>query len=222
MHIANHNVDAAVNENSPKDKPVSGGRILDVYFSADVETDGPIPGPFSLLSFAFVFAGVFDGQQFTRPPSYQHTFYAELKPISDHYEAEALRINRLDRDRLIIEGRSPESAMNEAASWIREIAGNAQPVLVAYPLSFDWSWLYWYFMRFCAQGSPFNHSQCFDIKTAFAVKANIPVAEAGRSKLLRSLRPDREHTHHALEDAIEQAEVFANIFEWEGVSGRNP
>ncbi len=31
---------------------------LDVYFSADVETDGPIPGPFSILSFALVFAGL--------------------------------------------------------------------------------------------------------------------------------------------------------------------
>jgi len=44
-------------------------------------------------------------------------------------------------------------------------------VLVAYPLSFDWTWLYWYFVSFSADGSPFNHSGCFDIKTAFAVKA---------------------------------------------------
>lgn len=29
---------------------------VDVYFSADVETDGPIPGPFSILSFALVYA----------------------------------------------------------------------------------------------------------------------------------------------------------------------
>lgn len=30
---------------------------VDAYFSADVETDGPIPGPFSILSFALVYAG---------------------------------------------------------------------------------------------------------------------------------------------------------------------
>src|SRR5262245_56668885 len=34
---------------------------VDVYFSADVETDGPIPGPYSMLSFALVQAGRFDG-----------------------------------------------------------------------------------------------------------------------------------------------------------------
>ena len=39
----------------------------DVYFSADIETDGSIPGPFSMLSFALVYAGQFDGEAFERP-----------------------------------------------------------------------------------------------------------------------------------------------------------
>jgi hypothetical protein len=40
---------------------------VDSYFSADVETDGPIPGPYSMLSFALVYAGSFDGRKFERP-----------------------------------------------------------------------------------------------------------------------------------------------------------
>jgi hypothetical protein len=214
-------------ENTGMEKPqkrASHGHELtvDVYFSADVETDGPIPGPFSILSFALVFAGTFDGQQFTRPQDYVQSFYRELKPISENFQREALRVNGLDRDRLLKEGEDPGLAMKEAGRWIRRIAGLKKPVLVAYPLSFDWSWLYWYFIRFDAEGSPFNHSLCFDIKTAFAVKAAVPISEAGKSKLLPSLRPQKVHTHHALEDAIEQAEVFANIFQWEGIRGRNP
>jgi len=195
---------------------------VDVYFSADVETDGPIPGPFSILSFALVYAGTFDGQHFTPPQNYDQTFYRELKPISKKYQSEALRVNGLDRNRLLREGLSPESAMTEACIWIKEVAPKAKPVLAAYPLSFDWTWLYWYFVRFAAEGSPFNHSLCFDIKTAFAVKAGIPIAQAGKSKLLPSLRPKRKHTHHALEDAKEQAEIFANVFRWEGYHGKNP
>jgi hypothetical protein len=109
--------------------------------------------------------------------------------------------------------------MTEAARWVRQIAGEATPVLVAYPLSFDWAWLYWYFINFSADGSPFNHSRCFDIKTAYAVKAHVPIGEAGRSRLLQSLHPQSRHTHHALEDAIEQAEIFGNVFEWEGARG---
>jgi hypothetical protein len=193
---------------------------VDVYFSADVETDGPIPGPFSILSFALVYAGTFDGQRFTRPANYADSFYAELKPISENYEPEALRINGLDRERLCREGESPESAMARAGHWVEQMAGQGTPVVVAYPLSFDWSWLYWYFIRFSPGGSPFNHSRCFDLKTAFAVKASVPIADAGRSRLLDSLRPHRLHTHHALDDAIEQAEIFANVFQWEGPIGR--
>jgi hypothetical protein len=195
---------------------------VDVYFSADVETDGPIPGPFSMLSLGLVYAGRFDGKNFERPASYDHRLYLELRPISDTFEPEALRVNQLDRDHLLREGLAPEAAMTTAADWIKNIAGAARPVLVAYPLSFDWSWLYWYFVRFSRSGSPFNHSSCFDIKTAFAVKGHLPVAKAGRNNLFDHLRPRREHTHHALDDAIEQAEIFANIFEWEGRDGGNP
>jgi hypothetical protein len=202
-------------------RPQEGRGInMDAYFSADVETDGPIPGPFSILSFALVYAGSFDGHHFQRPQSYERALYKELRPISDNFQQEALRVNRLDRDRLCREGESPEKAMTAAARWVREIAGKATPVLVAYPLSFDWTWLYWYFVQFSREGSPFDYSRCFDIKTAFAVKAGIPISEAGRSRLDPHLVPNRNHTHHALEDAIEQAEIFANLFSWEGFHGR--
>ena len=187
---------------------------VDIYFSADVETDGPIPGPFSMLSFALVFAGRFDGRVFERPETLDQHFAVELQPISDRYQEEALQINGLDRERLCREGQHPEKAMTEAARWVRGIAGAGRPVVVAYPLSFDWTWLYWYFIQFSTEGSPFNHSGCFDIKTAYAVKAGIPIAESGRHQLEYSLRSSRAHSHNALEDAIEQAEIFANLFEW--------
>jgi hypothetical protein len=197
-----------------------GNAKVDVYFSADVETDGPIPGPFSMLSFGLVFAGTFDGRTFERPSSYEVSLYKELKPISDNFQSEALRVNGLDRGRLCLEGESPDKAMTEACRWVKSIAGSAQPVLVAYPLSFDWSWLYWYFLQFSHDGSPFDYSRCFDIKTALAVKAGIPISQAGRSKIDPALRPRHPHTHNAIDDAIAQAEIFANVFEWEGVRGR--
>jgi hypothetical protein len=194
---------------------------LDAYFSADVETDGPIPGPYSILSFAIVFAGTYDGSVFRRPFDYQRAIYKELRPISDNFQTEALRVNGLDRDRLLTLGASPISAMSDTAEWIRATAGTASPVLVAYPLSFDWTWLYWYFVKFSASGSPFDYSRCFDLKTAVAVKTGRPISESGRSKLPRALESSRAHTHHALDDAIEQAEIFANVFEWEPEHARN-
>lgn len=193
----------------------------DIYFSADVETDGPIPGPFSMLSFALVYAGRFDGKEFHRAPHDAPHFYRELRPISDGYQAEALAVNGLDREKLKTEGQNPEDAMTEAGTWVRGIADNERPVLVAYPLSFDWCWLYWYFVRFSRASSPFSHSQCFDLKTAFAIKARRPISQSGRSELFPPLRSRKAHSHHALDDAIEQAEIFGNIFEWGGINGRN-
>jgi hypothetical protein len=194
---------------------------VDIYFSADVETDGPIPGPFSILSFALVYAGSFDGHRFERPASYEQTFYRELRPISDGFEPEALLVNGLDRERLCREGMLPQTAMREARDWVRKIVKERDAVLVAYPLCFDWTWLYWYFIRFSPDGSPFGYSRCFDIKTAISVKSSIPISEAGRQKISPKLRSNRVHTHHAIDDAIEQAEIFANTFQWGGIRGRS-
>ena len=191
------------------------GKAIDTYFSADVETDGPIPGPFSMLSFALVYAGSYDGKRFERPRNYERSFYKELRPISENFEEEALRVNGLNRQRLMLEGEAPQIALTEACDWVKRNAGPGKPVLVAYPLSFDWTWLYWYFIRFSANGSPFGYSRCFDLKTAFAVKGSVPISAAGRSRLDARLVPKHRHTHHALDDAIAQAEIFSNIFEWE-------
>jgi hypothetical protein len=197
-------------------------KFIDSYFSADVETDGPIPGPYSILSFALVYAGRFDGTHFERPQNFELTFYRELKPISESFEPEALIVNGLDRTRLLTSGQAPSRVMSDASQWVRNIAGSNKPVLVAYPLSFDWSWLHWYFVQFSDSGSPFGYSRCFDIKTAVAVKTHLPIAGAGRNQLPEWLRSDRNHSHNALDDAIEQAEIFAKVFELGGPDGRGP
>lgn len=136
----------------------------DVYVSVDIEADGPIPGPYSMLSFGFAVCGTYDGTEFTAPDPAARTFYAELRPISDRFDPAALEVSGLDRDRLAREGRDPGEAMNAAFAWVRETAAGGTAVAVAYPLGFDWMWLYWYFMRFADAGSPFGHSRHLDVK----------------------------------------------------------
>jgi hypothetical protein len=48
---------------APADLARTDGRSIDAYFPADVETDGAIPGPYSMLSFALAYAGCFDGDR---------------------------------------------------------------------------------------------------------------------------------------------------------------
>ena len=109
-----------------------------------------------MLSFAMVPAGRMDGSTYSPPQSYEDHFYIELKPISERFEEAALAVNGLDRDRLFREGTDPAEAMRAAADWLRARCAGGAPVLVAYPLGFDWSWIHWYFVRFVGT-SPFKH-----------------------------------------------------------------
>jgi hypothetical protein len=47
--MLDHRIELNPSENHYGSQLVESG--ADAYFSADVETDGPIPGPFSILSF---------------------------------------------------------------------------------------------------------------------------------------------------------------------------
>jgi hypothetical protein len=58
------------------------------------------------------------------------------------------------------------------------------------------------------------------VKTLFAAKAGLPVRAVGKRTMPRHLLSGRPHTHHALDDAIEQADLFANITEWRHAAGR--
>lgn len=188
----------------------------DVYISADVETDGPVPGPYSLLSFGLVVVGRFDGTRLDRATGHETSFYRELRPISDQFDPEALEVNGLDRERLKTDGEDPAVAMGEAYDWVVNAAGNDRAVLVAYPVAFDWSFLYWYFERFSDAGSPFGHSSCLDIRTLYQAVAGTVFDLSGKQHMPPELLPRLPHTHNALDDAREQGELFANVLDWAG------
>ncbi|WP_199487727.1 3'-5' exonuclease family protein [Actinomadura spongiicola] len=171
-----------------------------------------------MQSFGLSACGTFDGHTFTPTDPTKDTFYAELKPITDTYVPEAVAVSGLKHDRLAAEGRDPAEAMNAASAWVAEVAATAgaSPVLVAYPLGFDWMFLYWYWMRFTDTGSPFGHSRHLDLKTLYATKANTMVTRSTKRQMPAELLSDRPHTHNALDDAIEQAELFHNLVRWAG------
>jgi hypothetical protein len=188
----------------------------DLYVSVDVEADGPIPGPYSMLSFGMAVAGRYDGERFLAADPAERTFYAELAPISEDWVPDALAVSGLDRDALVRAGRRPADAMDAAGAWVREQSGRDRPVFVAYPLVFDWMFVYWYFMRFAAAGSPFGFSSALDMKTMFQQKAGVTLSQAVKRQMPASIRGTARHTHHALDDAIEQAGIFARLFDWAG------
>lgn len=187
----------------------------DIYISADVEADGPIPGRYSMLAFGLAVAARFDGDMFTPEDPRAQTFYRELVPAGKEWQKEAIAASGLDRERLKQEGVDPKQAMEEATAWVASVAGEARPVLVGYPVVFDWMFLYWYFIAFTGE-SPFGFSSALDMKTIYQQKAHVTLDAAGRTDLPPDLRAAQPHTHNALDDAVEQAEIFNKLFVWKG------
>lgn len=171
--------------------------MADVLFSVDVETDGPIPGDFSLLSIGACLV-----------ERTEVSFYVEMQPIFHQFDPEAMQVNGLDRDRLLREGQPPKVAMESFAEWVKSnCADGNRPVYVALNVSFDWSFTHWYFQHYLSF-DPFGHS-AWDIRAHFAgyLGTHSWSASSG-SVLCEELSIERLNTHNALADAQEQAKIF--------------
>jgi hypothetical protein len=193
---------------------VAGTR--EAYISVDVEADGPIPGPYSLVSIGACVAAVRDsGGAIEIVDPELHTFYRELRPVSDRWDADALAVSRLTREHLQEHGAEPSVAMTEFSSWVVETAASlrARPVFAAYPLAFDWQFVYHYLITYAGR-SPFGHSAHFDMKTAYALLAGTAIRDAVKRNMPPSLLGSRRHTHNALEDAQGQADLLAGLLTW--------
>lgn len=59
-----------------------------LYLMVDIESDGPIPGDYSLICFGAVIV----------EPELNRSFYGQLKPISDKFIPEALAVSRFTRE----------------------------------------------------------------------------------------------------------------------------
>jgi hypothetical protein len=176
-------------------------RLPELYVAVDVEADGPIPGPYSMISLGMAVVG--------RPDL---TFYTELRPISDEFVPAALAVSGLDRDRLLREAPPPRDAMGAAAKWINGLRKQGRPVFLAGPAVFDGMFVHWYFMRFLGK-SPFSASGAgIDLRSYWMGLNGCEWAGTRKSSIIRRLGIEGlEHTHHAGEDAAELAAVFEAI-----------
>lgn len=195
----------------------------EIYWSFDVEADGPQPGDYSLVSVGLVPCYFDDGTN-NYPLDVEkkdNQIYMEFKPISDKWVEEALAVSGLSRDHLWEHGARPEVGIPTLEKRIKTITqrihGRGKAIAVAYPLSFDWMWLYWYFCKFGSiTRNPFGFSGCLDIKTMYAAKADALVVNSTKRNMPQHLKSKLPHTHNALDDAMEQGVLFSNLRDWEG------
>lgn len=177
--------------------------MREVFVSTDVETDGPIPGPHSMLSFA--------SAAYLADKTLVSTFSVNLETLpgaSVHprtmawwaTQPEAWEACRTDQI-------SAEIAMPRYVKWLKELP--EKPVFVGYPAGFDFTFVYWYLVRFASE-NPFSHS-AIDIKTYAMALLRKAYRETTKRSMPKRWFDDLPHTHIALDDAIEQGALFCNM-----------
>ena len=183
----------------------------EIYVSTDVEADGPIPGPHSMLSFASVAYRVDKTivDEFT-------VNLASLPGAQPHPRTmtwwggfpEALAKARENPE-------DPATAMPRYAKWLRKLPGRV--VFTGQPAGYDFMWVYWYLMRFHGD-SPFGHS-ALDVKTYAMALLKRDYRDCVKGALPAEWLDPLPHTHIALDDAREQGAMFCNMLRANGVTG---
>ncbi|MCB0324522.1 MAG: 3'-5' exoribonuclease [Bdellovibrionales bacterium] len=180
----------------------------EIYVSTDIEADGPIPGQNSMLSFG--------SAAYLADKTLVATFSANLallpKATPDpktmkwwDSQPEAWRAARESP-------REPAEAMTEYVAWLKKLPG--RPVFVAYPAAYDFMFVYWYLMRFVGE-SPFSHS-ALDIKTYAMALLKKGYRDSTKRNMPKQWFDKHQHTHRALDDAIEQGALFCNMLKENG------
>jgi len=177
--------------------------MAEIYVSTDVESDGPIPGPHSMLSFGSAaykadktLLGTFSANLETLPGAEGHPktmAWWQSKP-------DAWKACRQDLE-------APEPTMKHYVAWLKNLPD--KPVFVGYPAAYDFMFVYWYLMRFTGN-SPFSHS-ALDIKTYAMALIQKGYRDSVKKNMPKEWFDPIRHTHVALDDAIEQGALFCNM-----------
>lgn len=156
----------------------------------DIESDGPIPGDFSMISFGAVLVN----------EKLDQTFYGKLKPISEHWIPEALAVSGFSREETL-DFNDPSEVMKEFASWIKSVS-KSQAMFFSDNNGFDWQFINWYFVHFLGK-NPFGHSS-----------TNLGSLYKGMVKdMFKNFKHLRKtkHTHNPVDDAKGNAEALLSM-----------
>jgi len=153
----------------------------------DIESDGPIPGDYSMVSFGAVLVD----------DNLDKTFYGRLKPISEKWVPEALSVSGHSREETL-SFEEPKIVMDDFAVWLKKHS-NGRPLFFSDNNGFDWQFINWYFHHFTGN-NPFG----FSSTNLGSLYKGIVKDMVKNFKHLRKTK----HTHNPVDDARGNAEAL--------------
>ena len=178
-----------------------------VYVVVDIETDGSVPGLYSMLSIGAV-ASTADEEI--------SSFYRKVLPYDaagqDADTMEWWKTQPEAWQEVTTDTLSPEVVMHEFCDWIEGL--KATPIFVAHPVGFDYTFVSWYLQRFAQ--NPFTDysgvARILDLPSFAAGKLNVSLSRSARPQLPESLRVGMpEHSHKAIDDAQGYGVILRNL-----------
>lgn len=161
------------------------------YIMVDTETDGPIPGDYSMISFGAVLVN----------EKMDQTFYGRLRPVSDQFIPQALAVSGHSREETMTFD-DPEKVMKDFAIWIQDVCKKDRPVFISDNNGFDWMFICWYFHHFTG-ANPFG----FSSQNLGSLYKGLVKDTFQTFKHLRKTA----HTHHPVDDAKGNAEALLTL-----------
>lgn len=165
----------------------------------DVESDGPIPGDYSMVCFGAVVV----------EPGLERSFYGQLRPISDKFIPQALAVSGFSREQTLA-FEEPALIMQRFADWLASVS-RERLMFISDNNGFDWQFVNWYFHHFLGK-NPFGFSS-----------SNLGSLYKGMVKdtfqTFKHLRKTA-HTHHPVDDAKGNADALLTMKETLGLKIR--
>lgn len=152
----------------------------------DVESDGPTPADRSMVCFGAVLVS-----------DMSKTFYGQTKPINPKWDSNALAISGFTREEHE-EFEDPMLVMFRFEEWVKEVS-TGQPVFISDNNGYDWSWINFYFHKYCGR-NPFGWSS----RRIGDLYCGMQKDTQSQWKHLRKTK----HTHNPVDDAMGNAEAI--------------
>ena len=176
----------------------------EIFFSLDIETNGQAPGLHSMLSLG---CAAFDPET----GDTLGTYFVNLLPLEGAGEdAETMEWWKKFPEKYQEATRNAvpaADAIQEFVGWVQEVAAGRKAVAACKP-TWDFHFIHWYLVKFLgrAANQVFGH-RAYCIKTAVAEALGLPFRGYGDGDVPAAWRGGLPHTHNALEDALEAAEI---------------
>ena len=186
------------------------------YVVCDIEADGPIPGPHSMMSLGAVavnkVGNIFGEFEINFLPLKKAKPHSKTMEWFNKNAPKALmycKINQVE----------PQEGMKRFGNWLLTLP--MPRVMAAHPAPLDFMWVNWYIQTYLKdelEEPPFtkpffdNKGQgAFDIKSYAVAVLKKDFTNLHRDTYTKDLHDNTKHTHKAIDDAREYAQLLIKL-----------